>query len=327
MKEVLVTGGLGNIGIKVVDELLSRGVQVRCLDLKSKANQKIARRYRKKLKMVWADITDTRSVINATMGVDAVIHTAAILPPFSEQRPQVAEKVNVGGTRNIINALSQFNPSAQMILASSVSVHGNHLPDHDPGRTVSDPYNPIDHYAKHKIECEQMLRESKLNWTVLRISACVDEKARLLSVKNLKGSVETFLRVHPMCRIEYIHPADVATAMVNAVGNQQAMGKQFFLGGGIRCQSNWRDLNSIRLEMLGLEKPPIECFGVEGFYTEWLDTNESQQVLNFQNHDLNDYRKELERLFKWPRRLLIPARPIINRYIWRALSNVSVSAG
>ena len=98
------------------------------------------------------------------------------------------------------------------------------------------------------------------------------------------------------------------------------MGKHFFLGGGARCQSNWRDLNSIRLESLGFKKPPIERFGSEGFYTEWLDTEESQQVLNYQNHSLDDYRKDLNDLFRWPRWLLMPARPIVNTFIFRGFS-------
>ncbi|MCG8672620.1 MAG: NAD(P)-dependent oxidoreductase, partial [Pseudomonadales bacterium] len=227
MKTVLVTGGLGNIGIKIIDELLSRGIEVRCLDLKTKANLKTAKRYYKRAKLIWGDITDYRCVISAVMDVDAVIHTAAILPPFSEQNPDIARKVNVGGTRNVLDALTQFNPDAHLVMASSVSVHGNHLPNQHAIRAVTDPLNPIDYYAQHKIECEQMLRNIDLKWTVLRISACVDEKARVLSIKNLRGSIDTFLKVDPQCRIEYIHPADVATAMVNAVGNEQAIGKAF----------------------------------------------------------------------------------------------------
>lgn len=134
---------------------------------------------------------------------------------------------------------------------------------------------------------------------------------------NLKGSIETFFKVHSKCRIEYVHPADVATAMVNAVGNEQAIGKRFFLGGGKNCRSYWRDLNSIRLETLGLSIPPPECFGSEGFYTEWLDTEEAQEVLNYQNHDLEDYRRELMELCKWPRWALSILPTAAKDRIWK----------
>lgn len=326
MKSVLVTGGLGNIGSKIIDELLKQGYRVKCLDLKNKSNIKTAKRYKNKVQLIWGDITRVDQVNNSVRGVDAVIHTAAILPPFSEQNPRIAYKVNVEGTKNIINALENYSPDTQLIFASSVSVHGNHFPNHPPGRSIEDPFQPVDHYAEHKIECENLLEKSALNWTVLRISACVDERERALAVKNLKSSVTTFLSVHPQCRIEYVHPADVATAMVNAVGNARAIGKRFFVGGGERCQSTWRELNCLRLEMLGLPNPPVECFGDEGFYTEWLDTTESQEILNYQNHDLSVYKAEMKELFKWPRRLMRPVRPVLNRYLWRILPSRVVNS-
>lgn len=325
MKSVLVTGGLGNIGVKIIDELLRQGYGVKCLDLKTKPNLKVAKRYKNKVNLIWGDITRTDQVNDAVQGVDAVIHTAAILPPFSEQKSEFSHRVNVGGTKNIIAALeagkTANDSDKQLIFASSVSVHGNHLPNHPPGRSIDDPYHPVDHYAEHKIECEGLLEQSSLNWTVLRVSACVDEKDRVFSVKNVKGSIETFLSVDPMCRIEYVHPADVATAMVNAIGNKEASRKRFFVGGGERCQSTWRELNCLRLEMLGLPNPPADCFGTEGFYTEWLDTGESQRVLKFQKHDLDAYKAEMKDLFKWPRRLLLPLRPILKRYLWQVVPN------
>jgi nucleoside-diphosphate-sugar epimerase len=327
MNAVLVTGGLGNIGVKVIDELILRGYRVRCLDLATKANRKKARRYRGRIEMAWCDITNPDDLLSAVQGVNAVIHTAAILPPFSEKNPEFARRVNVDGTRNIVKALAKVNPDAQFVFSSSVSVHGNHLPDHKPGRNVDDPFNPVDHYSEHKIECERMLEKSELAWSILRVSACVDEKARMLSLANLRGSLETFFSVHPMCRVEYVHPADVAVSMVNAVGNAQAIGKRFFIGGGIACRSYWRDLNSIRLESLGLAKPPTECFGNAGFYTEWLDTDEAQQILDYQNHDLEDYRQELMDMLKWPRRLLtvIPASAKVA--IWKLVPCITVDQG
>lgn len=322
MKTVLVTGGLGNIGIKIVDELLSRGYRVRCLDLKNKVNKKMAKRYRDKIDMIWCDITDSGKVLSAVTGVDAVIHTAAILPPFSEKQPALARRVNVEGTHNIVSALEQVNPGAHLVFSSSVSVHGNHLPGHKPGRTITDPFNPVDNYSEHKVECERMLERSNIAWSILRISACVDEKERVLSLANLKGSIETFFSVHSMCRIEYVHPLDVATAMVNAVGNKEAIGKRFFLGGGEKCRSYWRDLNSIRLESLGLGKPPPECFGEAGFYTEWLDTDEAQRVLNYQNHDLDDYRQELMEMLMWPRRVLGIIPFSVKEKVWKLIPHL-----
>ncbi len=42
---VLLTGAFGNIGQSALDELLRRGHKVRCFDLKTKANERVARSY------------------------------------------------------------------------------------------------------------------------------------------------------------------------------------------------------------------------------------------------------------------------------------------
>ncbi|MDX1695119.1 MAG: NAD(P)-dependent oxidoreductase [Ketobacteraceae bacterium] len=264
-------------------------------------------------------MTDNHAVTEAVRDVGAVIHTAAILPPFSETNPELARKVNVDGTNNIIAAIESVNPTAHLIFSSSVSVHGNQTTCADQPRRIDDPFNPSDQYSRHKVECEGMLLKSSIRWTILRISACVDEKSRMLSLDNIRDSLEIFLSVAPKCRIEYIHPQDVATAMVNSINNEEAVGKRFFLGGGINCRSYWRDLNSIRLETFGLGKPPESCFGNQSFYTDWLDTDEAQRILNFQNHDLEDYRRELMTMFRWPRRLLSFVPSAAKDYSWKWL--------
>ena len=96
MKTVLVTGGLGNIGRKIMDELLSRGFRVKCLELKNKTNLKCAKPYEQAVEFCWGDITDKYHVMSAIAQVDAVIHTAAILPPFSERKPEMPETACLG---------------------------------------------------------------------------------------------------------------------------------------------------------------------------------------------------------------------------------------
>ncbi len=310
---VLLTGSFGNIGTKVIDALLANGHEVVCFDLLNKTNRKAAKLYADKVRIIWGDITDIDQVHTAVNGVDAVIHNAAIIPPMSEHNPALSEKVNVGGTKNIIDAIAAHGNRAQLVFPSSISVHGNHTPDDTPVRRIDDPFNAEDHYAGQKIQCEKMLADSACAWTVVRIGACMDANTRMGG--EIPEAMAMTFNVSIKCRVEYVHPKDVAKAMVNALGNEQALGKKFFLGGGAKCQAHWREFCSAGFMALGLGLLPEDAFADGGYYTEWMDTEESQRVLQFQQHTLVDYQSELNERYKWTRRLMSPVRPLVRNYL------------
>ena len=52
----------------------------------------------------WGDITDPDSVAQAVAGQECILHLAAIIPPLTEQNPDLAHRVNVQGTHNVIEA-------------------------------------------------------------------------------------------------------------------------------------------------------------------------------------------------------------------------------
>ncbi len=55
-----------------------------------------------RVQFAWGDITNPDSLRSALEGVDAVIHLAAIIPPATERMPDLAQKVNVDATRNLV---------------------------------------------------------------------------------------------------------------------------------------------------------------------------------------------------------------------------------
>ena len=54
----------------------------------------------------WADLTDPAAVqaLLAEVSPAAVIHLAAVIPPLCYAKPQLAYKVNVGATENLVKA-------------------------------------------------------------------------------------------------------------------------------------------------------------------------------------------------------------------------------
>lgn len=310
--QVLLTGPFGTIGTRVLNELLARGHDVTCFDLDNKTNRKIAKRYRSRINMVWGDITDSNSVTAAVAGQDAVIHLAAIIPMLSETNPALAEKVNVHGTQIVIDAIAAQKKLPLLVFPSSISVHGfsnNRLP---PCR-IDTPLEARDHYAGHKIECEKRLRASNIPWVILRIGACTD------ALNQKAGDTEAMLRhmftLDIDTRIEYLHPQDAALAMTNALEQPAVIGKTLFLGSGKSSQTSWIEFVNIMPRAMGLGDFPVSAFGHEPYYTDWMDTAESQQLLNFQQHGLDAYKHELAQKWRILRYLVWPFRGLIMKYM------------
>ena len=150
--KVLVTGAFGNVGTYAVDELLSRGATVCCLDIPSPLSKRKARPYAGKVEIIWGDIRDTEVVARAVQGADVIVHLAFIIPPKSEQRPAWAETINVGGTWNLLQAALASKSRPRIVFSSSIALYGRtqHLA---PPRKAYELLHPYEDYAYHKMTC------------------------------------------------------------------------------------------------------------------------------------------------------------------------------
>lgn len=285
-KNVLVTGAFGNIGSFVIPQLLSRGHQVVALDIKTPITKKNSRKFAKlPIKVHWGDIADKQSLQSGIEGIDAVIHLAGIFPPASENNRQLAKSVNIDGTRNVIEVMEHSNSARRLVFASSIAVYGKEQGKIPPPLTVSHPLSPNDYYGETKAECEAMIQASSLDWSLLRISAC--PPANIKNIASFKGA--PFFENHPDAHIEVVHPADSALAFVNAVTCDNAIGKICLLGGGGQNRINSLQLFNIMFAALGLKSLPREAFQITEaieFHGDWLDTDESQRLLQFQRYNI-----------------------------------------
>lgn len=297
---VLLTGAFGNIGESTLLALLEKGHSVRCFDLKNESNGKMVKRLRKfgAFEVIWGDILDSESLRKAAEGIEAIIHLAGIIPPLSEKKPDLARSVNIDGTRNIIQAAEGINHKPKLIFASSVSIYGPTM-HREPPLTSKDPINPTDVYTQTKAKCEELVHSSSLPWTILRFAAAPPIE--------INGDIEMIFEMPLDQRIEFVHTRDVGEACANAVA-ADAIGKTLLIGGGKRAQMLQRDFISRILETMGLDLPPERAFRQpksddEWFYTDWLDTDESQRLLQFQNHNFEDYLEEVKKAIGFKRHL------------------------
>jgi UDP-glucose 4-epimerase len=308
--KVLLTGAFGNVGRSTLEELIGQGHTVRCFDVKTRANEKTARKFCGRAEVLWGDLRRREDVTAAVRDQDVVIHLAFIIPKLSatgfecEDHPDWAWEINVGGTRNLIEAMQALPQPPMLLFASSYHIYGR-THDQPPPRTVSDPVDPLEHYAHHKVECEAMIRASGLEWAIFRLAATLP-----IAMKLDPGMFDIPL----YNRMEYVHTRDVGLAFANAVSRPEVWGKTWLIGGGPRCQYTYDEITRQVLEGLGLGVLPEDAFASTPFPTDWLDTAESQKLLQYQRHTLEDYVRDMKTLLGYKRFLIRTCRPLV-RYV------------
>lgn len=259
-------------------------------DIKNNETVKRSRKFsgkKDKLNIVWGDIRNMENVMSVVREADAVIHLAAIIAPKSEEIPDIAYDVNVGGTRNLIKAIEKLNKEPKFIFGSSVAVFGKnqHL---EPPITVNHPVQPTDNYTAHKIECEKMIQSELKKWTILRFSG-------IMNPYFLPKDFKYMYLVRADDRVEFIHVDDVVTAIINALFNDNILRKILIIAGGPRWQMKWYDMVEQILKIFGLDPPPKQKFSKEPYHLDWYDTTESERLLKYQNKTFDDYLNDLKK--------------------------------
>src|SRR6266516_2700571 len=121
-QRVLVTGGSGTIGARLVDHLLGLEPEViRILgrDETKQFYQRQRLRDRSNVRFLVGDIRDRDRLVRAMDGIDTVFHCAALKHVESgEYNPFEATQTNVVGTQNVIDA-SLAAGVGTMVLTSS----------------------------------------------------------------------------------------------------------------------------------------------------------------------------------------------------------------
>lgn len=124
----LVTGGAGFIGSNLCEAILELGYKVKCLDNLSTGKQENVNMFldNPNYTFIKGDITNLDTCLKACKDVDYVLNQAAWgSVPRSIEMPLFYEKVNIGGTLNMMEAARQ-NHVKKFVYASSSSVYGDH---------------------------------------------------------------------------------------------------------------------------------------------------------------------------------------------------------
>jgi nucleoside-diphosphate-sugar epimerase len=298
---VLVTGAFGQVGKRCTEILLERGRTVVALDLRNDKSVALAeelsgRPHPGTLIPLYVDLLDAAAVRDLVTEhrPDAIVHLAAIYSPPSYRNPRFARKVNVEGTRNLVEAAMTLDVPPLILKASSAAVYGSINPYRYPERiTPQTPVNPIDQYGEDKLLAEAVIRDSGMPFAVLRLGGVISPDG----ASNLNGDYLLLMRATPGDnRVHAVDARDVALAFANATDRRESIdGKTFLIGGNESFLHLQRNIEDDMMEAAGLGRLgdsaslPGDPEDDRGWsFTGWYDTTESEALLDYQRHDWPD---------------------------------------
>lgn len=323
---VLLTGAFGGVGEWIIPMLAAKGLRVVCFDKASPANQAKAKTLARAhaFHTIWGDITDGdglhRSI--AELRPDLVVHAAAIIPPLTIKRPELAYAVNVTGTELLVRACEAAGTVRRLVLVSSYSVFGPSNPTIDPPRWTNDtPPDPQDDYARQKIAAERCVSASRLEWTIVRLGAVFP-----LSVGTMDPDTLRFSFVLPYDRREHaVDVRDAALAIANATDAADAAHRVFVVCGGEGWQRTGGELADAMMRASGMRGFPRTAYrqpdpdvAASWYYENWVDTAESERVLRFQRHGFDDYLADRRRQVGILRFAMPLLAPLMTRMLRKA---------
>ncbi|MFN3134309.1 MAG: NAD-dependent epimerase/dehydratase family protein [Candidatus Kryptonium sp.] len=160
--KALVTGATGFIGSHLVDELLNRNYEIRCI-VRDTSNLKWLDG--KNIEIFKGSLFDIDFLKRAVKDVDYVYHIAGVTKGRDYQDYY---RGNVETTRNLLEACLENQNLKKFVLASSLAAVG----PGDDAIPVDEtrPYNPITSYGKSKAEAEKVTLsfKDKLPITIVR---------------------------------------------------------------------------------------------------------------------------------------------------------------
>lgn len=152
---VLITGGSGFIGLRLARTLLRTGTVTvdddaprpieRMTLFDTVAPKDVPRDSR--VEVVIGDITDRGVVERVAADVDLVWHLAAVVSGAAEDDVDLGYRVNLDGTRHLLEALRAIGRQPRMVFASSFAVFGGAMPE-----TITDEFHttPRSSYGTQK---------------------------------------------------------------------------------------------------------------------------------------------------------------------------------
>lgn len=207
---ILVVGGTGFVGPKIVHALRAEDRPVRVLARRPEKQEQL-RAWG--CEVVGGDVTDPESLRRAVAGCEAAVHLVA-LPPFAD--PGATERVMTQGTRDLVAAAKEAKVG-RFVLMSALG--------------TSEETLDVAPYYRSKWEMEQEVKRSGLEHVIFRPSFVFGRDGGLLAQQIMLARWSPVTPVLSRHRMQPIWVEDVAAFFAKALSTPAATNRTFELGG------------------------------------------------------------------------------------------------
>jgi len=208
---VLVAGGTGFVGTALCETLLARGHDVTAL-----ARNPTDAAVSEDVETVSGDVTDYDSIESAFAGRDAVFNLVALSPLFEPKGGDDAhDRVHRGGTEHCVRAAERHDVDRFVQLSA----------------LGADPEGPTA-YIRARGRAEKLVRESGLDWTVVRPSVVFGDGGEFVGFTRLLTTpYVTGLPGGGKTRFQPIWVGDLAPMLAATVEDDTHVGETYEIGG------------------------------------------------------------------------------------------------
>lgn len=306
---VLITGGTGQIGCSLAEQLLKENVRKVILfdNLMSGAQKNVGEIAKNlKVELFEGDVTHIQDLKKAMKGVDYIFHLASLMTLHSYSNPRSLLEVNVNGTYNVLETSGEMG-IRKIIFSSSHSIYGVPIKDFI---TEEHPFNHQSLYGATKVAGEQLCQAFKgmygLDYVILRYSTVYGDR------QHKRGRNSVFL-LDTIERIECGRPPviwgdgrrtfnlvfvdDVARA--NILAMKSDVTSETFL---IASKENVTEEYMVRLllELMHSDLEPEYLPSEEVFEKHNFSVQKAERVLGFKAE--TSLREGLMKLIQWYRK-------------------------
>ena len=227
-RDVLITGGAGYIGSRLVKKLLDKGSKVRVLDSLLFGSMGIRDLMNHpNLRFMQGDVRHIEDLAQAVKGVDSIVHLAAIVgDPACKLNEDATLTVNCEATKALVEICNHYSVE-RLIFASSCSVYGA---CEDIILNEGSFLNPVSLYARTRIASEKIILDrasENLAPTVVRLGTAYGYSERMrfdlvVNILTAKAVMEGTMTIyHGEVWRPLVHVDDAANAYVTILEAQK----------------------------------------------------------------------------------------------------------